>query len=85
MPDDAPLIPSSPERRPRQALKPGAEFHYSNWGYDVLGRLIEAVDGRPWHAAVSARILKPVGMNDTVAHHHQRVTCANRSELRAFA
>ena len=23
MPDDAPLIPSSPERRPRQALKPG--------------------------------------------------------------
>lgn len=65
MPDDAPLIPSSPERRPRQALKPGAEFHYSNWGYDVLGRLIEAVDGRPWHAAVAARILEPVGMNDT--------------------
>jgi D-alanyl-D-alanine carboxypeptidase len=65
MPDDAPLIPSSPERRPRQALKPGAEFHYSNWGYDVLGRLIEAVDGRPWHAAVAARILKPVGMTDT--------------------
>ena len=65
MPDDAPLIPSSPERRPRQALKPGSEFHYSNWGYDVLGRLIESVDGRPWQAAVSARILKPVGMNDT--------------------
>ena len=67
MPDDAPLIPVSPERRPRQALKPGTEFHYSNWGYDALGRLIEAVDGRPWHAAVSARILKPVGMNDTAA------------------
>jgi D-alanyl-D-alanine carboxypeptidase len=65
MPDDAPLIPSSLERRPRQALKPGSEFHYSNWGYDVLGRLIEAVDGRPWHAAVAARILKPVGMTDT--------------------
>ena len=67
MPDDAPLIPVSPERRPRQALKPGTEFHYSNWGYDALGRLIEALDGRPWHAAVSARILKPVGMNDTAA------------------
>jgi D-alanyl-D-alanine carboxypeptidase len=65
MPDDAPLIPVSPERRPRQALKPGTEFHYSNWGYDALGRLIETVDGRPWHAAVSARILNPVGMNDT--------------------
>ncbi len=65
MPDDAPLIPSSPERRPRQALKPGSEFHYSNWGYDVLGRLIEAVDGHPWPAALTARILKPVGMSDT--------------------
>ena len=65
MPDDAPLFPSSPERRPQQALKPGSEFHYSNWGYDVLGRLIETVDGRPWQAAVTARILQPVGMSDT--------------------
>src|SRR5258708_15102597 len=60
MPDDAPLIPLSPERRPRQALKPGSEFHYSNWGYDVLGRLIEAIHGRPWHPAVAAPLLKPV-------------------------
>jgi CubicO group peptidase (beta-lactamase class C family) len=77
MPDDAPLIPSSPERRPRQALKPGAEFHYSNWGYDVLGRLIEAVDGRPWHAAVAARILKPVGMADT----SPTITSASRARI----
>jgi D-alanyl-D-alanine carboxypeptidase len=65
MPDDAPLFPSSPERRPQQAVKPGSEFHYSNWGYDVLGRLIETVDGRPWQAAVTARVLQPVGMIDT--------------------
>jgi CubicO group peptidase (beta-lactamase class C family) len=77
MPDDAPLIPSSPERRPRQALKPGAEFHYSNWGYDVLGRLIEAVDGRPWQAAVTARILKPVGMTDT----SPTITSASRPRI----
>lgn len=77
MPDDAPLIPISPERRPRQALKPGAEFHYSNWGYDVLGRLIEAVDGRPWHAAVTARILKPVGMTDT----SPTITSASRARI----
>ncbi len=67
MPDDAPLFPSSPERRPQQTLKPGSEFHYSNWGYDVLGRLIETVDGRSWQAAVTARILQPVGMTDTSA------------------
>jgi D-alanyl-D-alanine carboxypeptidase len=77
MPDDAPLIPSSPERRPRQALKPGSEFHYSNWGYDVLGRLIEAVDGRPWPAAVAARILKPVGMTDT----SPTITSASRPRI----
>ena len=77
MPDDAPLIPSSPERRPRQALKPGSEFHYSNWGYDVLGRLIEAVDGRPWPAAVAARILKPVGMTDT----SPTITSASRARI----
>jgi len=77
MPDDAPLIPSSPERRPRQALKPGSEFHYSNWGYDVLGRLIETVDGRSWAAAVSARILKPVGMTDTAP----TITSASRPRI----
>ena len=77
MPDDAPLIPLSPERRPRQALKPGAEFHYSNWGYDVLGRLIEAVDGRPWQAAVAARILQPVGMQDT----SPTITSASRPRI----
>jgi CubicO group peptidase (beta-lactamase class C family) len=77
MPDDAPLIPVSPERRPRQALKPGAEFHYSNWGYDALGRLIEAIDGRPWAAAVTARILKPVGMSDTTP----TITSASRPRI----
>jgi CubicO group peptidase (beta-lactamase class C family) len=77
MPDDAPLIPLSPERRPRQALKPGSEFHYSNWGYDALGRLIEAVDGRPWPAAVTARILKPVGMHDT----SPTITSASRPRI----
>jgi CubicO group peptidase (beta-lactamase class C family) len=77
MPDDAPLFPSSPQRRPRQALKPGSEFHYSNWGYDVLGHLIETVDGRPWPTALSERILKPIGMLDTAP----TITSAVRSRI----
>jgi D-alanyl-D-alanine carboxypeptidase len=77
MPEDPPLFPSSPQRRPRQALKPGSEFHYSNWGYDVLGRLIEALDGRSWSAAVTARILKPVGMLDTAP----TITSASRPRI----
>ena len=66
MPDDAPVFPSA-HTRPRQAYKPGATFHYSNWGYEVLGYLIESIDGRPWAAAVAARILKRLGMDATAA------------------
>jgi CubicO group peptidase (beta-lactamase class C family) len=67
MPDDAPVFPPSPERRPRQAFAPGSEFHYSNWGYTVLGHLIETLDGRAWPTAVGARILRPLGMTSTSA------------------
>ncbi len=76
MPDDAPVFPSA-HSRPRQAYKPGAKFHYSNWGYDVLGYLIESIDGRPWPAAVSSRILKRLGMNETAAS----ITAAMRPRL----
>ncbi len=65
MPDDAPLFPIRTGRRPRQAFKPGSQFYYSNWGYDVLGHLIETIDRRSWPAAVAERILKPIGMSDT--------------------
>jgi D-alanyl-D-alanine carboxypeptidase len=67
MPEDAPVFPSSPERRPRQAFAPGSEFHYSNWGFGVLGHLIEALDGKPWPASVTERIFKPLGMSRSAA------------------
>jgi D-alanyl-D-alanine carboxypeptidase len=77
MPEDAPVLPGSTERRPRQAFEPGSEFHYSNWGFDVLGHLIEALDGKPWPASVTERILKPVGMSHTAAS----ITSAVRPRL----
>jgi D-alanyl-D-alanine carboxypeptidase len=67
MPEDAPVFPREPERRPRQAYAPGTQFHYSNWGFGVLGYLVESLDGRPWPMAVTARILQPLGMRNTVA------------------
>ncbi|MDT7604963.1 MAG: hypothetical protein QOF61_2960 [Acidobacteriota bacterium] len=42
--------------------KPGAHFLYSNTGYNILGFLIEALDGRPFAAAMRARLLTPLGM-----------------------
>lgn len=65
MPSDPPVIPTEPGVRVRQAFKPGSQFHYSNWGFDVLGRLIERLDGTSWQQAVRRRLLVPLGMADT--------------------
>lgn len=65
MPEDAPVFSAWSDRRPTQTFAPGSEFHYSNWGFGVLGKLIEAVDGRSWAASLTARLLQPIGMSQT--------------------
>ena len=44
---------------------PGEKFAYSNFGYIVLGRVIERVSGMPYAEYVRARVLQPVGANRT--------------------
>ena len=66
MPEDAPVFASG-HAPPRQAYEPGSRFHYSNWGFEVLGHVIAAVDGRAWPSAAAARILRRLGMNDSTA------------------
>jgi CubicO group peptidase (beta-lactamase class C family) len=46
-------------------FKPGAKFEYSNSALFVLGRVIEAVSGKPYASYVHESILRPLGMNDT--------------------
>ena len=65
LPNALQLIPSDPATRYRQAWKPGERFYYCNLGFDILGNLIQALDGRTWPAALKARILDPVGMKAT--------------------
>jgi D-alanyl-D-alanine carboxypeptidase len=65
MPEDAEVLPASPGSRLRQTFAPGSHFHYSNWGYEVLGALVEKLHGRHWSAILTERILAPLGMNDT--------------------
>jgi D-alanyl-D-alanine carboxypeptidase len=77
MPEDEPVFPRAPEHRPRQAYPPGSQFHYSNWGYGVLGYLVESLDGRPWPMAVTARILEPLGMRNTAP----AITSASRGRI----
>jgi len=64
---DGHLVPTESGARLRQSFQPGTQFHYSNWGFAVLGRLIESIDGVSWPAAVSRRLFAPLGMTDTAA------------------
>jgi D-alanyl-D-alanine carboxypeptidase len=44
---------------------PGEHFHYCNLGYDILGRLLETLDGRRLKEILPARIFQPLGMTAT--------------------
>jgi CubicO group peptidase (beta-lactamase class C family) len=43
---------------------PGKVYSYSNFGYCILGRLVEKFGGQPYESWVNANILKQVGAND---------------------
>jgi len=43
---------------------PGQQYAYSNFGYCVLGRVIEKVTGQPYAAFVRNSVLKRCGIND---------------------
>lgn len=49
-------------RRTDLTHPPGTVFSYSNVGYVVVGRLIEAVTGMTWQEAIGAVLLEPLGL-----------------------
>jgi CubicO group peptidase (beta-lactamase class C family) len=46
-------------------FNPGEKHVYSNFGYAILGRVIERLSGMPYEEYVRARVLAPVGANRT--------------------
>lgn len=48
-------------------FEPGTSWSYSNTNYILLGMLIERLTGKSFETAVSQRILRPLGLRDTVA------------------
>jgi N-acyl-D-amino-acid deacylase len=46
-------------------FNPGEKYAYSNFGYAILGRVIERSSGMPYEEYVRARVLQPVGANRT--------------------
>jgi len=45
---------------------PGTRFAYSNLGYALLGRVVAVVAGAPFTAVATERVLRPLGLDDTV-------------------
>ena len=45
---------------------PGAEYLYSNTGYNLLAEMVRRVSGRPFRAFTDERIFKPLGMSQTL-------------------
>jgi N-acyl-D-amino-acid deacylase len=48
---------------------PGTHYSYSNFGYCVLGRVIEKVSGRPYADFVTSELFKPLGITDARIGH----------------
>ncbi|MES2521439.1 MAG: serine hydrolase domain-containing protein [Gemmatimonadota bacterium] len=46
-------------------FNPGEKYAYSNFGYAILGRVIERVSGMPYEDFVRTRVLDPVGATRT--------------------
>jgi CubicO group peptidase (beta-lactamase class C family) len=61
--DQAKLIGWTLENLPL-TYPPGQHWAYSNFGYCILGRVIEQVTGQPYAAYVQANILAPCGISD---------------------
>jgi len=62
---------------------PGLAYEYSNYGFGILGQVVQRVSGRPYRDYVTAAILKPLGMaattldpsavpKDRLAHGYRR-------------
>ncbi|SFM14592.1 serine hydrolase [Variovorax sp. OV329] len=49
-------------RRHGAMFCPGANWRYSNTGYDLLGEIIARLDGRPFEQSIAARIIQPLAL-----------------------
>lgn len=44
---------------------PGAAWAYNNSGYVLVGAVIEAASGQPWHEYLESALFEPLGLDDT--------------------
>ncbi len=49
-------------------IKPSGQTAYSNIHYTLLGRVVEAVSGKPWRDYLDERVFKPAGLTRTTGY-----------------
>jgi len=65
---------------------PGAEYTYSNTGYNILALIVERVSGQTFRQFTDARIFTPLGMTNTHFHDdHDDVIIGRAESYRAGA
>ena len=64
LPEDPPFFPETPDGKLWLGFTPGTAWSYSNIGFALLGRVVEAKDGRKLADSLKARIFGPLGMRE---------------------
>ena len=63
--------------RCRSGSRPGTRWEYGR-STDVLGRVIEVIEGKPLGEVLAARVFTPLGMTDTEFHPPGRASSSAR-------
>ncbi len=62
--------PSNARRRPsRHSAKPGMQWYYNNWDFNVVCAAFKQLSGEPMEQAFHDRLAKPLGMEDFKPSH----------------
>ncbi len=64
LPDNSPFFPRTPDGKLWSAFAPGTAWSYSNTGYNLLGKVVERLDGGPLDKSLERRIFSRLGMKD---------------------
>ncbi|OMQ16074.1 serine hydrolase [Modestobacter sp. VKM Ac-2676] len=56
-----------------QLFPPGRQFSYSNAGYCLLGRLVEALRGEPFDDCLTEHLITPLGLTHTGASPYEAI------------
>ena len=80
---DAAIVRARDELKP--AAAPGAATYYSDTNYQLLGKLIEAVAGKPLDAVFASELFEPLGLDHTWLVGHPTGMLADLAPADVFA